>query len=49
VLASTTFGAGFSRQGDAWLSADWATAAQRSELGLTVNVGAANVRTGGCR
>jgi hypothetical protein len=48
VLASTTFGDGFSREGDAWVSPGWATAAQRIEMSVTVNVGAAHVSSGGC-
>jgi hypothetical protein len=49
VLASTTFGEGFSRQDGAWVSANWATATQRADLRLTINVGASTVRSGGCR
>jgi hypothetical protein len=48
VLASTTFGVGFSRQDGAWVSANWATATQRTELRLTINVGSATVGNGGC-
>jgi hypothetical protein len=49
VLASTDYGPGFSRQGDAWVSADWATATQRADVRMTINVGSATVGTGGCR
>jgi hypothetical protein len=49
VLASTTFGPGFSKQADAWVSADWATATQRADVRMTINVGSATVGTGGCR
>ena len=49
VLASTTFGDGFSHEGDAWLSSGWASASQRTELHMTVNVGAAHVSSGGCQ
>jgi hypothetical protein len=49
VLGSTSFGPGFSRQGDAWVSPDWATATQRADVRMTINVGSANVGTGGCK
>ncbi|KRT63585.1 MAG: hypothetical protein XU10_C0009G0032 [Chloroflexi bacterium CSP1-4] len=48
TLASTSFQGGFRRNGDAWESDDWATASERSELTLSVNVGSATVRRGGC-
>jgi hypothetical protein len=48
TLAATHFQGGFRRDGDAWESDDWATAGVRSELTLSVNVGSATVRRGGC-
>jgi hypothetical protein len=48
TLASTSFEGGFTRRGDTWESDGWATAGVRSELRLSVNVGAATVRRGGC-
>ena len=48
TLASTNFQGGFRRDGDAWESDDWATAGVRSELTLSVNLGSATVRRGGC-
>lgn len=48
ALASASFVGGFTRSGDTWESDDWATASERSELNLSVNVGAATVRRGGC-
>ncbi|MFI5254703.1 MAG: LiaI-LiaF-like domain-containing protein [Candidatus Limnocylindrales bacterium] len=48
VLGATTYGPGFSQEGGAWLSSAWASASQRIELRMTINVGAANVVSGGC-
>jgi hypothetical protein len=48
TLASTSFQGGFRRNGDTWESDDWATASERSELTLSINVGSATVRRGGC-
>ena len=48
TLASTSFQGGFRRNGDAWESDEWATASERSELTLSVNLGSATVRRGGC-
>jgi hypothetical protein len=48
TLASTSFEGGFTRRGDTWESDGWSTAGVRSELRLSVNVGAATVRRGGC-
>lgn len=49
ALGSVEYGPGFSNQGDAWVTPAWASSGQGSEMSLSVNLGSAEIRIGGCQ
>ena len=49
ALGSVDVGPGFSREGDAWVTSAWTSAGSGSEMRLSVNLGSAGIREGGCR
>jgi hypothetical protein len=50
ALGSVDVGEGFSLDGDdAWVTSAWTTSGQGSELSLSVNLGSAAIRVGGCQ
>lgn len=49
ALGSVDVGPGFTRQGDAWVTSAWTSAGGGSEMRLSVNLGSAEIRSGGCQ
>ena len=49
ALGSVDYGPGFSSQGDAWVTPAWTSSGQGSDLSLSVNLGSAEIRVGGCQ
>jgi hypothetical protein len=49
ALGSVDVGPGFSREGDAWVTSAWTTNGGGSEMSLSVNLGSAAIRVGGCQ
>ncbi|HVQ22653.1 MAG TPA: hypothetical protein VMT36_05225 [Candidatus Saccharimonadia bacterium] len=49
ALGSVEFGPGFTREGDAWVTSAWTSAGSGSEMRLSVNLGSAEIRSGGCQ
>jgi hypothetical protein len=48
ALGSVDVGPGFMREGDAWVTSAWTTSGQGSTMSLSVNLGSAQIRVGGC-
>ena len=49
ALGSVDVGPGFSPDGDAWVTNAWTTNGGGSEMSLSVNLGSAEIRVGGCQ
>jgi len=49
ALGSVNAGPGFTRDGDAWVTSAYAASGQGSEMSLSVNLGSADIRVGGCQ
>ena len=49
ALGSVDAGPGFTREGDAWVTSAWTSAGGGSEMRLSVNLGSAEIRSGGCQ
>jgi hypothetical protein len=49
ALGSVDVGPGFTRDGDAWVTSAWTNAGSGSELRLSVNLGSAEIHSGGCQ
>jgi hypothetical protein len=49
ALGSVDVGPGFTREGDAWVTSAWTDDGQGSEMSVSVNLGSAEIRIGGCQ
>jgi hypothetical protein len=49
ALGSVDVGPGFTKEGDAWVTSAWTSAGEGSEMSLSVNLGSAEIRVGGCQ
>lgn len=49
ALGSVDVGPGFSHEGDAWVTSAWTSAGSGSEMRLSVNLGSADIHSGGCQ
>ncbi|HEY8199460.1 MAG TPA: hypothetical protein VIF44_06775 [Candidatus Limnocylindrales bacterium] len=49
ALGSVDAGPGFTHEGDAWVTSAWTSAGIGSEMRLSVNLGSAEIRSGGCQ